>query len=475
MSAAPAPRAPWRALASAVLRETRASWGRLAFFALCLSIGVAAVVGVGALVAAMEESLRASSRDLLAADLRASSRQPLPDALEAFFAERPHERADVRELAAMLSTEERAGGAAAQATTRLVELKVVDGGYPFYGRLVLEPPLAARDLGEDGAFVARELCAELDLSVGDRVQVGGASFRVLAAVVDEPDRVDFALTLGARVFLSADGFARTDLHAAQNRVQYRALFRLPDVESEAELEGLEDALRAALPESAGVRLRTRAEAQPRLGRSLDQVGRYLGLVALLSLLLGGIGVSQVVRAWLAGRAQSVAVLRSLGFRAREVAAAYLCNVALLALAGSLAGGVVGALLPQLVRAYAPELFQSGIAELWQPWSVARGVGLGVLVALFFSLPPLASVLRWPCWPACSRAPGCRAASSTWPRPSRSAWACSPPRCGAARAWRCWARRACRAAASARTSSTVWPPWRAPTPAPRARSSRSAWA
>lgn len=407
------PRLPWRAIGAAVLRESRASWGRLAFFAGCLAIGVAAVVGVASLVAAMDASLRASSRDLLGADLSVSARRPLPDELRAALAGVPHDRVDVRELAAMLSTEEPsavqgarvpmdaadggdgAGSEARPGASRLVELKVVEGDYPFYGELVLAPQLTVRDLGAEGAFLASELLATLGLAVGDTLRIGGAPFRVLAEVLDEPDRLDFQMTLGPRVFLSAAGFARTDLGAAQNRVQYRALLRLHDERGQEELEALVDELRGALPDASYLRFRTREEAQPSVERSLGQVEDYLGLVALLSLLLGGVGVSQIVRAWLAGRAQSVAVMRSLGFRAREVAAVYLGNVALLALFGSLLGGAVGALLPSLVRAFAPELFQNGVAPLWQPAAVARGVGLGVFVALFFSLPPLAAVWRVP--------------------------------------------------------------------------------
>ena len=55
---------------------------------------------VSALVAAIESNLRAESRDLLAADVRVSARRPLPEELVAFFADVPHERTDVTELAA---------------------------------------------------------------------------------------------------------------------------------------------------------------------------------------------------------------------------------------------------------------------------------------------------------------------------------------------------------------------------------------
>lgn len=378
-----------RWILTAVLREARAARGRLLFFTGCLAIGVAAVVGVSALVKAMESGLRSESRDLLAADLRVSSHRPLPPELDDFFAAIPHVRTDVRELAALASA---AGGE----QSRLVELKVVGPEYPFYGALVLDPPqLGARDLGPEDAYCAPELLTSLDLSPGDRFELAGASFRVAAAVMDEPDRLDFALTLGPRVFLSPAGFERTQLGGALNRVQYRALYRLPGDRDAEALDQLEEDLEASLPDASYVRVTTHTEAQPTVRRALRRVEDYLGLVALLSLLLGGVGVSQIVRAWLAGRTQAVAVMRCLGFRAREVAAVYLGNVALLALAGCLAGGALGAALPWVARAFAPELFQAGAGALFQPVAVARGVALGLFVALLFSLPPLSAVWSVP--------------------------------------------------------------------------------
>ena len=64
-------------------------------------------------------------------------------------------------------------------------------------------------------------------------------------------------------------------------------------------------------------------------------------MALLSLLVGGIGVGQTVRAWLAGRLDAVAVLECIGLRPREVALVYAGQVALLGLVGSLVGAARG--------------------------------------------------------------------------------------------------------------------------------------
>ncbi|MFT5291447.1 MAG: putative ABC transport system permease protein, partial [Planctomycetota bacterium] len=267
---------------------------------------------------------------------------------------------------------------------------------PLYGDLVLDPPNQdAQALGSEFAFIGPELAIELGLSAGDELRIGGASFRVAATVVDEPDRLDFAMTLGPRVFLGSEGLARTSLFGEKSRVRYISLYALASDPNRDELAAIELRLGEALQQSPYVSVRAHTSAQPNVERSLKQVEDYLGLVALLSLLLGGIGVSQIVRAWLAGRAQGVAVMRCLGYRSREIALVYLGHVCLLALVGSVIGAYLGSNLPRLVHYFAPELFQADSVSFTQPGAIFRGAFLGVFVALLFSLPALTAVWRVP--------------------------------------------------------------------------------
>lgn len=388
MSAASGPkRASFAAIARAVLAEARASRGRLVFFTACLAVGVAAVVGVSSLVGSFEAGLRGESRTLIAADLRVSARRALPPQLDELLADLPHRRADLRELAAL---------ATSGAESRLVEVKAASDGYPFYGALGLDPVDASLDaLDAGGAFVAPELGAALDVDVGDRFELGGASFVVRAFVVEEPDRLEFQMTLGPRVIVTTAGFERTALGTAASRVRHRALVAFDEDLADARVAEIARDLEAALPDAGYLTFQTRGEAQPNIARSLDQVRSYLGLVALLSLLLGGIGVSQIVRAWLAGRARSVAVLRCFGLRASEIAGVYLGNVVLLAIGGCLVGAALGSLAPHLVRGLAPDLFSGAAGPAFDWPSVARGIALGMGTACVFALPPLAAVWRVP--------------------------------------------------------------------------------
>jgi putative ABC transport system permease protein len=375
-----------------LLREGRGQRWRLGFFIACLAVGVAAVTAVAVLAASLDGAIRRDARQLLAADLAVTGREPLPEALRQAIAALPGAAtAEVREMVTIVAAPPRGEQ---PGPSRLVELKAVAPGYPFYGLLRLEPdrPLAEL-LAADGAVAAPELLAALGLEVGSELRVGGAAFRVRGEVLSEPDRVGGSFSLGPRLFLSVAGLERAGLVRRGSRVRYRTLVKLPGDLSRERLA----AVAAGLEKQAGpgFRVETYAEAQPALRRSLDRAERFLGLVALVSLLAGGIGVAQTVRAWLAGRLDSIAVLKCLGLTPGEVLGLYLGQTALLGLAASLAGVAAGIGVALVVPHLLGDLLPAAAVDPFQPLAAARGLALGIGVALLASLPPLAAVRRVP--------------------------------------------------------------------------------
>lgn len=383
---------PWIRLA---LREFRGSGGRLLFFAACLSVGVAAVVSVAGLSSALDSGIQSQARQLLAADLAVESRRAIPaEVLDAIDALPGASRAEVTELPSVVSVSEAPGPSAAESA--LCELKAVGDGYPYYGRLSLEPDRQLAELLADGGVVVGpELLGRLGIGVGDDLKIGEAVFTINGTVLAEPDRLGMSFTLGPRVFLSREGLLASQLTGSGSRVVHKSLVRLPAGATPADVRQAAERLRDALPEQEFASVETYVEAQPSLRDGLLRVERFLGLVALLSLLIGGIGVAQSIRAWLAGRLDSIAILRALGARPREVFALYLGQTTFLALCGSLFGALLGTLIAQVVPRLLADLLPVQVRVGWQPLALSYGVALGVGVALLFGLGPLTDVLRVP--------------------------------------------------------------------------------
>ena len=376
-------------------REARGGGGRLIFFVACLAAGVAAVVAVAGFSEGLDRGIRAEARSLLTADLAVRGRRPIPEELKAAVDRiAGAERAEVREMLTMVAAGDDPAG---DVTPRslLVELKSVEGGYPFYGELTIEPADRLDQLlDEASAVVAPEILVRLGLSAGDPLMIGGESFQIAGVVHDEPDRITGALRMGPRLFVSASGLERAGLERLGSRVTYRTLVRMPP-ERQGDLAAIARELEGHLADDGRHRLETFSEAQPGLRRSFRRIGNYLSLAALLSLLIGGVGVTQTVRAWLAGRMDAIAVLKCLGYRPREVLRLYLGQTAALGFAGSLAGVAAGVAVQLAAMRLLAGALPVEHVSAWQPMAWGRGLLLGVGVALVASLPPLVAASRVP--------------------------------------------------------------------------------
>lgn len=372
-------------------RESRRSRGRIGLFIACIAVGVAAIVLVAGLSSSVTQGIRTEGRRLMAADVTVEGRRPLPadldDRLARFGLE--VERADVREFVSIVLAPD-------TERSQLAELKVVEGDYPFYGALQLEPPQPLDQLlAADAVVVAPELLARLDIDVGDDLRIGGAIFRVAGTVQEEPDKLSISFTLGPRVFLSAEGLDRTLLLDRGARVSYRAMLKLPDDATADDAGELEEWIEAGLADADAYSVRTFTNAQPSLRRSFERMGRYLGLVGLLSLLVGGVGVAQVARVWLGSRMDDIAILRCVGATPGQVVYVFLLQVVAMALLASLLGAALGTAIHAALPVMLGGLLPGDLVRPWQPAAVAWGMFLGVSIALVFTLPLLIGLRRIP--------------------------------------------------------------------------------
>lgn len=394
MDAASSAGIPLKVFLRLIVRQSRGAAGRLGFFVACIAVGVAALVGVDALVEAMEAGLAANSRELLGGDVELESRRPLPDVDPLLAAIRPGRpplpRVDLMVLPTMVR------GPSGQ--SHLAEVTAVDerrGGYPLVGRLHTDPDGSFADLVDDaGVVVTPALASELGVARGDTVHIGGESFTVRATVVSQPKRLQFSFAFGPGLLMSRRGLERAGLLGFGSRVRYRTLLSLPAGGGVEKLHALKDALVARLP-GAGlyVNVETHDEAQPAIRDTVERVQRYLALVALLSLLLGSVGVAQIVATWLAQSQGSMAVLRCLGFRPRDVFLLYLGQVVATAAVGSLLGSIFGLLVPRWLSLLYPELIPPGGLAHLPIGALATGLAVGTSVALVFCVPPLTAVWR----------------------------------------------------------------------------------
>ena len=372
----------WRALAALAWRDTRTTRRRLVLSMSSIAIGVAALVAVDSYSADVVRSIHVQARSLLGADLSISARRPLPAPALAFLDSlRSRGARDTR--VTTFSTMALLGNG-----TRLVQVRAMGAGAPYYGKIETSPADKWKELQNGAnAIVDSSLLIALDANIGDTLSLGYARFAILGTLRNVPGDVGVASALGPRVYIPDRYLGETQLLGFGSRAEYEALIALP---ATTDADALARAHRDVF-DSLQVRARTVADTERSLTRSIEQLGRFLGLVGLIALLLGGTGVASALRAYMAEKIDTIAVLRCLGASGSQVVWLFVIEAAGLGLAGALLGVVLGIaaqlVLPHVLGSFIPV---DVVPQL--EWAAAlRGLALGTWVGVLFALGPVLGV------------------------------------------------------------------------------------
>lgn len=351
-------------------------------------MGVAAIAAVGSLSAAIDTTLAGNAQALLGGDADLALGHRPANAAEAEALAEAGTVARTVEMRAMVRAAEPGQGSGKRF---LIELKAVDGRYPLYGDLVLDPPLATAELfaeigGAWGAAVDREALDRLGLKLGDRVKVGAAIYQVRALVGSEPDRGSATFILGPRFLVGMASLDATALVQPGSLIYYHYRLKLPPG---SDVDTFLDRLDARFPD-AGWRARSLYNAAPRLKTFLDRLALYLTLVGLTSLLVGGIGIANAVKAYLDGRGTTIAILKCLGAPGRLIFQIYFIQTLALATLGIVLGLGLGTLVPILLSGTLARLLPVVAHVGVSPHALLLAAIYGVLTTIVFTLWPLAA-------------------------------------------------------------------------------------
>lgn len=364
-------------------RELRGGLSGFRVFVTCLALGVAAIAAVGWTSSAVVGGLAADARKLLGGDieLRLVHRPADTDALAYLQANasRVSETIDMRAMAVAVASGERT----------LVQLKAVDGIYPLVGAMQLSPSQTVADAlvpndGIPGALAEAGLLDKLGIAVGDEIRVGKAAFRITGTIDREPDRVTSMINFGPRLMIDSGALAATGLLQPGSLVYYHYRVLLaPGSDAKA--------WRATLSETfpdAGWRLRGTDEAAPGVRRFIDRLTLFMSFVGYTVLLVGGVGITRAVTAYLESKTTTIATFKCLGAPAGLIVGIYLLQVLVLSALGIAIGLVAGLVLPYAaLNVFSGLLPVQPVLALY-PESLLVAVGFGVLISVTAALWPL---------------------------------------------------------------------------------------
>jgi putative ABC transport system permease protein len=368
------------------LLDMRGDLRRFLLLVVCLAVGTALISGVNSVGTSITRAIEVGAAEIMGGDIEMSRADRLATAQELAALEA------LGQVVAVVDTNLRAETFGSEA---FADISAVGAGYPLLGAVRspqlapgddLAPLLAPDSDGRYGALIDGIMLDQLGLDIGDSFGLGGTEFIVRGTLIALPDAPVRGFRLGMPTLISDEGFGvvsdRTSpLPGLGTWYRYKLL--LDDRNLQAGLDAVVTAL-----EGGGWTIRTARDGLGQMVRYYDLFMRFLVIVGLGSLLIGGVSVWTGMRAYIAERSSVIAVLRSIGATRSRVFVHFLAQVAALALVGVAIGLVIGASVAWLILPFIGAAVGIPLTPAihLQPLAVAAGTGL--VTAFAFAYLPL---------------------------------------------------------------------------------------
>jgi len=363
-------------------RDGKASGRKLSLFMASIILGIAAVVAIQSFGESLKDNIALQSKAMMGADYKIDLDQaPTPEVLSIIdsLGGAPAREISFTSMAAFPGN----------GTTRLVQVRGIEGGFPFYGELETRPATAGKTYQENGgALVDATAMRQFNLSPGDSIKIGKVTLPIAGALTSIPGSNSFFSSVAPPVVIPHHIIEETGLIQTGSRISYDYYFTAA---ANTDLEQLDEVLDPQL-DKLEADLDTHTATSERLGQRYDNFGKFLNLVAFIALLLGCVGIASAINIYIKGKLKSVAILKCLGATRRQSFMIYLLQIAAMGVLGGILGTIAGLLLQQLFPLLLEGLLPVSIQVTFKPQIIILGILLGLFMAVLFALIPLIGTL-----------------------------------------------------------------------------------
>ena len=364
-------------------RDSRTNKGRLLLFMSSIVLGIGALVAINSFGTNLRSQIENEAKELLGADLEVSSRTPIIDEVRQRFDSLNFTTSEEITFASMAYFPETDG-------TRLVNVRAVEEGFPFYGKIITKPESGAQGYTQGhNALADQTLMLQFDADRGDTIKIGDVNFKIAAAILKVPGQSAITTTVAPPVFIPLSSMPETGLLQLGSRMIYKIYAKYPD---DFDPKKFESFIKPWL-ETTEMEFDDIDQRKESIGDAYSDLTGFLNLTAFVALILGCVGVAGSVSIYIKEKVNSVAVLRCLGASGKQAMAIYLIQVVVMGFIGS----VIGAALGAAIQFYLPEVFSDflpfEVAMHLSYTSIFQGILLGVIAALLFALPPLLKIRK----------------------------------------------------------------------------------
>ena len=363
------------------VRDSRRNRSRLLLFISSIVFGIAALVAIYSFRYNIQNDVDSQAATLIGADLTISGNKQPDKKLQATLDSLGDDRSQERSFPSMVYFTKSKG-------TRLVQVKALQGRFPYYGELETTPLQAGKDFKKGQfALVDKTLMLQFNARVNDSIKVGQTTFIIAGTLEKAPGQTGLTSSVAPVVYIPMQYLEQTGLITKGSRINYSFYFKY---NRKVDVDKLAKKIDTQLDKD-GFNYDTIATRKENTGRSFADLSRFLSLVGFIALLLGCVGVASAINIYIREKIRSIAIMRCMGVKASEAFLIYLIQITGIGLIGSVAGALLGTaiqhLLPMVLKDFLPIAISVSISWL----AIGQGIILGLIISVLFALLPLIAI------------------------------------------------------------------------------------
>ena len=324
-------------------------------FLLNLFLGISGFVVLHSFRDNINQLLEQRAKQLLSSDLAVSGRRDLNQEERGKLEELLDGKA--QKVSKALSVYSMAKASGQNGRSRLVQLKAVEGDYPHYGALKFASKnnyqgAMKRLQNEAVLWLDPALLRQMNIKLGDKIKLGNLEFTAAEIIESDSAASWSGIGLAPKVYMSLEDLKKTNLVGFGSVATYSRLIKLkPEWASKKKGEELREQVQKILTDP-GIRVQAPEGASEQVGRVLNYLSDYLGLVGLVALFLSGIGAGYLFQNYLFEKLRDVAILKSVGMGLGSIFSVYIAQLVFLSFtAVALANVFAWGLLPLASAAF----------------------------------------------------------------------------------------------------------------------------
>lgn len=209
--------------------------------------------------------------------------------------------------------------AIAKNSSALAHIRAVEQNFPLKGKVQIqkenEQKIDNPKLNPNEIWIDEALRARLGVNLSDELQLGKSYFKITGIILSEPVRAGMAFMLAPKMIINLADVDKTGLIQPYSRVLYQLFI-------EGNAQNFRQFTQEVKQQFNKLKVYSVQEGRPFANSVFNLAERYIGIFIVLTVILSGLGMIVLAKAYAAENILTIALLKTFGCRIQTIRKGY---------------------------------------------------------------------------------------------------------------------------------------------------------